>query len=76
MIFSFVFHNERNKKERETETEMRRQHHRMARTGVWRFQEGSGKQRRVKRYCSNDIYDTPTTVMVKVVRRDGKQGPC
>ena len=53
--------NERSKKERKTEEEMGRQHQGMDRNGVLRFLEGSGRQRRMERYCCNVICGTPTT---------------
>ena len=59
---------ERSKKERKTVEGMGRLHQGMDGNGVWRFPEGSGRQRRVKRYCCNIIYGAPTTSEVKGLR--------
>ena len=45
-------------------------HQGMDRNRVWRFPEGSGRQRRVERYCCNVICGAPTTSNVKGLRWD------
>ena len=40
-------------------------HQRMDRNGVWRFPEGSERQRKLERYCCNVIYGVQTSVKVK-----------
>ena len=57
---------EMSKKERKTEEEMDR-------NGVWRFPEGSGKQRTVERYCCKEC-GAPTTSDVKGLRYDKMNG--
>ena len=56
------------KKERKTEEEMGREHQGMDGNGVWRFLEGSGRQRMMERYCCNVIYGALTTSKVTGLR--------
>ena len=60
---------ERWKKGRKTE-EMGIYHQGIYRNGVWRFPEGSGRQRKVERYCRNVICGAPMTAEVKGLRLD------
>ena len=56
---------ERNKKQKKREKEIGRQHQSIYRYGVWRFLEGSGKYRKIERYCCDIICGVLSTVKVK-----------
>ena len=58
-------HNERGKKTRQTEEEVRRQHRRMDRPRVRQVQEGSGEHKKVKETGCEIICGAPTTLAVK-----------
>ena len=45
----------------------------LARTGVWRFPEGSRRQGRVERYCCNVICGAPMTSEVKGLRDEREE---
>ena len=58
-------HSERQKKTRQTEEEMGRQHQGMDRPGVHKVTEGSGEQGKMEETGCDIICGAPTTLMVK-----------
>ena len=58
-------HNEREKKARQTEEEVGRQHQGMDRPGVWQVPEGSGEQEKMEKTGCKIICGAPTTLAVK-----------
>ena len=61
----FSKHNEKEKKTRQTEEEVGRQHQGMDRPGVCRVPEGSGEQGKMKETGFEIICGAPTTLAVK-----------
>ena len=60
-------HSEREKKIRQTEEEVGRQHQGMDRRGVWQVPEGSGEQGKMEKTGCKIICGAPTTLAVKGV---------
>ena len=58
-------HSEREKKTRQTEEEVRRQHKGMDRPGVRQVPEGSGEQRKMEKTGCKIICGVPTALAVK-----------